>query len=228
MRYANDYILQNAPVYTAQTSEVIDAGYICAISVQAVVTDSASAGSIKLQYSNDFSNPTNWSDIAGSSATIAGAGVLSIPKIDVSYRWLQCVTTTTVAGVQTITTVADVAGSLNSKYFFINAGASGIAYYVWMDNGAGVDPAIAGKTGVQVTYTNGDTANTIADLVAAALDALAGFVAPNPAANVISVTNAAAGSFVLAVDSVAAPTGFSFALVTPSGVISAKFKSVGF
>lgn len=98
-----------------------------------------------------------------------------------------------VAAVTGITCVADVAGSLNNKYFQISS-QSGVQYFVWFNvNSEGVSPALAGMTGVEVALATGATDAQVATAVASALDALAGFVAPAPAAEVVAVTNAAAG-----------------------------------
>lgn len=98
------------------------------------------------------------------------------------------------AEVTSITTVADSGGSLNNKVFFIY-GASGVGYAVWLNvNSAGTDPSIPGFTSVAVALATGATANDVADAVAAALDALSDFAAPNPAANVITCTHSAAGA----------------------------------
>lgn len=78
---------------------------------------------------------------------------------------------------KTVTLVDDVAGSLNAEYWDLNTIGSDLEtetqYYVWLDNGSSVDPSISGKTGIQVTYTDNDTAATIAGLVQAAIDATA-------------------------------------------------------
>jgi hypothetical protein len=98
------------------------------------------------------------------------------------------------AEITTVACIADVSGSLNNRFFFIY-GASGVGYCVWFNvNSAGTDPSIPGFTSVPVAIATSDSANTVADLVAAALDALADFAAPNPAAATITVTNAAAGT----------------------------------
>lgn len=63
--------------------------------------------------------------------------------------------------------VDDVAGSLAAEYFDLNTIDENYAekqYYVWFDNGSSVDPAIAGKTGLQLTYTDNDDAATLAGL----------------------------------------------------------------
>jgi len=69
-----------------------------------------------------------------------------------------------------ITTVADVAGSLDGKYFNLMS-----THYVWFDTGVSVDPAPAGKTGLQVIITSGDSAAIIAGLMSTAIDGDAGF-----------------------------------------------------
>ena len=59
------------------------------------------------------------------------------------------------AQVETITCVADVAASLNSKYFFLYTSA-GVKHYFWIDVGnTGVDPAPAGATGHEIDITSG-------------------------------------------------------------------------
>lgn len=112
------------------------------------------------------------------------------------------------AEVTQITTVADVAGSLNSKYFLLDSPSTD--YYVWYNVATlGVDPAVAGRTGVEVALASGATAAQVATATASAIDGLALFVAPAPAANVVSVTDANNGATPDAADG-AAPTGFSF------------------
>ena len=73
-----------------------------------------------------------------------------------------------------VTFVDDSTGSLAAEYFDFNTvDESGVESlkYVWLDNGASVDPAVAGKTGIQVTYADDDLAATIAGLFVAALAA---------------------------------------------------------
>ncbi len=98
-----------------------------------------------------------------------------------------------VAEISTIVCGADTSGSLNNRFFFIY-GASGVGYCVWMNvNSAGTDPSIPGFTSVPVALATGAVSTAVADAVASALDALADFTAPDPAASTVTVTNAAAG-----------------------------------
>jgi len=116
--------------------------------------------------------------------------------------------------VTSITCVADVSSSLNSQYFLIGSAYDRRLYYVWYDvDAAGVDPAISGRTGVKVSIAENATANQVATATAAALDALADFVAPAPGAAVVLVTRAAGGPSTDAADGVAA-TGFT--ITTPT------------
>lgn len=74
--------------------------------------------------------------------------------------------------------VADVAGSLNNKYFLISAGDAGTDYYVWFNvNSAGIDPEVAGRTGVEVALATGAANTAVASAVQAAIDALDTFSA---------------------------------------------------
>lgn len=85
---------------TAYVSNAIDAGLIASASVQ-IVSTSTATGTAKLQMSNDqypAGNiagfvPTNWTDIASSTASVAGAGAALIPRVDCAYRWLRIVYT---------------------------------------------------------------------------------------------------------------------------------------
>lgn len=109
-----------------------------------------------------------------------------------------------------ITCVADVAGSLNNKYFLIKSAADVTSYYVWMNvNAAGVDPA-PGGTGIEVVLATNASASAVATAVAAALDANADFVASALGADVTS-ENAAVGTSTDAAD---ADTGFSISILT--------------
>ncbi len=99
------------------------------------------------------------------------------------------------AAVTLITCGADTGGSLNNKYFFINTAGNLAKYMVWFNvNSAGSAPTLpAGYTGVEVDLATNANANAVADAVASALDLLSGFVAPNPAAAIVTCTNASAG-----------------------------------
>jgi hypothetical protein len=102
-----------------------------------------------------------------------------------------------------ITTVADVSGSLQSEYFFINAieadsttdvGFKTVEYYVWFDvSSGGSDPSLSGKTGVEVDISTNDSASAVATAIESALDALSNFSA-SASTNVVTVTNANRGS----------------------------------
>lgn len=72
---------------------------------------------------------------------------------------------------------------LASQYFLYSAGPSntGTEYYGWYKvNGAGVDPAIAGRTGVEIDILSSDSIQTIATKTALATDS-ATFKLPDPA-----------------------------------------------
>lgn len=117
-----------------------------------------------------------------------------------------------VAQITSITTVADVSGSLNNKVFYVYDHA-GVGYAVWMNvNAAGTDPSIPGFTSVAVTLATSATADAVGDAVATALDALASFAAPNPAANVITLTGSTVGA---ATTPDAGNTGFTVSISTP-------------
>lgn len=57
--------------------------------------------------------------------------------------------------------VDDVAGSLNGTYFEINTAEDAVQYYVWYNNGLGVDPAVPNKVGFEIPYITNDSASLI-------------------------------------------------------------------
>ncbi len=101
-------------------------------------------------------------------------------------------------GTPEITTIvcgADTSGSLNNKVFFINSPTT--KYAVWLNvNSAGTDPSIPGFTSVSVALATGAVSTAVADAVAAALNALTDFTAPDPGASTVTCTNANDGTCV--------------------------------
>lgn len=69
--------------------------------------------------------------------------------------------------VTDITTVADSSNSLSGKYFLISS--DGVDYYVWYNTGASSDPAVGGRTGIEVEIDINDTAAVVAYKTATAL-----------------------------------------------------------
>lgn len=240
MRYANVTALNAISANSTTASDAEDASYLMKVSAQVVSAGSSILGTAKLQSSNDKPpagespvqfTPTNWVDIPSASATITTAGAQMIAPVDVCFQYIRALFTDTGAGVQTvqpiadtgvalvqtIQPVADVAGSLNSKWFAINsvnATSKALkAFYVWLDNGSGVDPAPAGKTAIHVTYTNGDTAAAIGGFIATALAALSNDFASATGTTTVTVTNAKPGNVAAASDGTA-PTAFTFGVST--------------
>lgn len=123
--------------------------------------------------------------------------------------------------VSSVTAVADVAGSLNSKWFKLNSAYDRRLYYVWYDvNSAGVDPAVPGRTGVKVSIATAATATTVATATKNAIDALADFVATSSSA-IVTITNATGGPSTDTADGTAA-TGFTFGTTTQGARPSAN------
>lgn len=116
--------------------------------------------------------------------------------------------------VTSVTTVADVAGSLAGKYFLISAGDSGVDYYVWYKvSGVGTDPTLIGKTGIEVDISTNDSANTIASATQAIIDAHVSFSA-TVSTNVVTVTADLGG---LTKDADAGTSGFTVVVMTQGG-----------
>lgn len=120
--------------------------------------------------------------------------------------------------ISDVTLVADVAGSLNSTYWTFNSAGDLAGYYVWYNiNGAGVDPAVAGRTGIAVAGATGATANTLATATRAAISAstAASYVTVSGATSHVILTNIQPGDSTNAANGTASP-GFSYAITAGS------------
>lgn len=122
-----------------------------------------------------------------------------------------------------ITAVADVAGNLDATYF------ENDTHYIWMsEGGVGIDPAVSGKTGIEVTYATNDSAVTIAAAIVSAVNAAgAGFHAglqPNSAGLKVNVVirQDAFGAVTAFADG-AASTSFTFATERAGSSLSLGF-----
>jgi hypothetical protein len=116
--------------------------------------------------------------------------------------------------------VADVGSSLNNKYFKIASGVGGVGFthYVWMNvDSAGVDPAVAGLTGIPVVLAEDASATAVATAVAGAVGAVSAFTATASGSKLL-ISNAAAAEAAKTEDA-AAPnaTGFTFVEVQQGG-----------
>lgn len=234
----NDIALQSAAL--GATGTAIVAKNMIAASAQ-ITSSGTAAGTYKLQFSDDNVQapnvPTNWTDIPSATASVTTVGTVGVSTINLAYQYIRGIYTSTATGaqhviaiadtgrkqVQTVTAVADIAGSLNNKYYLTSSvntvSKAQKNFYVWFNVSAGgTDPALPGKTGVEVDISTGDSANTVATAIRGALNALTNdFVATGAGAAVIE-TNVACGLVTAAADG-AAPTGFAFAN-TMAGVAS--------
>lgn len=122
-----------------------------------------------------------------------------------------------IAEVSEIVCTADVSGSLNNKYFYINSAEDATEYYVWYNVSAGgTDPMIAGKTGIMVSISTNDGANTVGSSTASAINSSAGadFTASS-LSGTITISNDVGGATTDIADSLSPTnTGFSFSVTT--------------
>jgi len=115
-----------------------------------------------------------------------------------------------------VTCVADVASSLNNKWFKLYM-PDGTWKYAWFNvAAAGVDPAPGGDAGdIEVAIAANATAAAVATALAAAVDAETAWLADASGDDVL-ITNAAVGQVKSMVEG-AAPTGFTFTQVQDGG-----------
>lgn len=110
MRYVNVNVL-SAVDTVSQTGVTIDADQLIDVSFQAIFGDTAAAGTLLVQMSNDlcpYSNlpanftPTHWSAYPSATTTVVAGVVAPIIITQVCARWLRVVFTSSVAGTSTI------------------------------------------------------------------------------------------------------------------------------
>lgn len=113
-------------------------------------------------YANTRTNHSMSLNLLGVQQMINDFDNSIIPKITISNGEITN-TYSFITGQQEITevtTVADVANSLNSKYFLIDSVEN--KFYVYFETTTAIDPAVPGRTGIKVDISTGDSANTVA------------------------------------------------------------------
>lgn len=129
--------------------------------------------------------------------------------------------------IQTITCVADVASSLNNKYFMLYT-AAGAKHGFWFNVAtAGSDP-LSGVTGVTsnaVAISEGASASAVATALEAVIEAVTGFDSTVSGA-VVTVTNSSSGYAPFGHDAqaTASKTGFAFQVTQ----VGDSFENVGY
>lgn len=129
----------------------------------------------------------------------------AVGKIELSEGYVAAINE-----VSTVTALANTSGSLNGKYFTLNSPTVG--YYIWFStNGTGVDPAVGGRTGINVDLAAGDsTATVVATAIKTVLDGGSVFTTTRSTAT-LTITNVVAGA---ATDVGAGDSGFTVANAT--------------
>ncbi len=116
--------------------------------------------------------------------------------------------------IQDATIAADTSGNKNSKWWKFYTAGDIHGYYVWYNiNSAGVDPAPAGLTGIEVAGATNATANTLAGAsrTAIAASAAVSYVSVSGATSHVILTNRQAGTCTAA-DNGTASAGASFSI----------------
>ena len=153
-----------------------------------------------------------------------GGGALNeIQKINFSSipdsgTWVVSFTKGGVAEETDVTCIADLAGSLNNKYWLFNTPTTN--YYVWYNvSNSGVDPIIAFRTSIEVKIPTGATAEAVKIATITAINSIAitNAFAVSQSVTKLRLYNVSFGSVTDATDT--GLTGFTIA-VTNQGVNS--------
>ena len=155
-------------------------------------------------YANTRTKHRLYLDLLGVSDLTSGVSTITIGNQTYTFR-------SSVAEVSRVTPVADVAGSLAGTYFTINSANDVNQYYIWFKvSGSGSDPALVGKTGVQVNLTTNDAATVVNTAIYNKIITLPDFTAVNNT-TYVDITNAAKGP---ATNIAAGTSGFTVAVQT--------------
>ncbi len=97
------FVALNAVTNTGTpVSAAYPADFVQFATVQAVFSDSAAAGSLQLQQSNDLTAPTDWSPVAASAFAVTAGGTQVTPVAQLCAKWYRVAFART-AGAGTIT-----------------------------------------------------------------------------------------------------------------------------
>lgn len=106
-------------------------------------------------------------------------------------------------------TVSDVAGSLNSTYFFIYDGTSDKQFYIWFNvSGGGVDPNITDSIGIEVPINTNDDKSIVALAIELAINADSRGCRTFDARRINGVTKITSKKFGETANSIDGTTGF--------------------
>lgn len=134
-----------------------------------------------------------FSGLGTAQATIVTAGFYTC-SIKTFLPFIAAGTTVTAApanNIVNVTCAADSSGSKNSTFWTFYSAGNAYGYYVWYNiNSAGVDPAPAGLTGIEVDGATGATAATLATATIAA-------IAASTAASYVTATAGTSGHLIL-------------------------------
>lgn len=168
-----------------------------------------------------FSVPFSTSSV--SSVGYWTSSMVAIVNTDVSqnYYFIKEVQEST-----SIQTVADVADSLNGKYFNISSGQDQNLYYLWYKTSGGVasDPAVVGRKGIEVFVDTGANAASVAKATSNALLQLPEDFFVSVSANVVVVQNTLSG---ITTDATPETSGFSITVFQQGRGENPLFNEVG-
>ncbi len=189
---------------TAPTAACILPSALTEVSTVQVATASGSGG--KYFDLGDANGPVRvWMDNNNTSTPPAAPSGGRLLEVDMSAGLPE---------ITRVTTLADVAGSLDEAYFVIRDGAA-TTVAVWFAHSGGSTAPTGYTRNLKVDINNNDSANTVATKLRNAVDADAQFSAA-VSGNQVTITNVYIGVVADVVDGTD-PTGFTF-LVTQQGV----------
>lgn len=131
----------------------------------------------------NFSNVNLGDEVEfGTDFSVANRGVFKVSKVNSGEK-------------ERIRLTVPVGSAISSgNYFLINSALDSTMYYVWFNvDGAGGNPLLPGKTGIQVNISSSATASAVASLASAAINLISDFSSSYSFGNTFIVENSNIG-----------------------------------
>jgi len=153
MRNGQLPIINNLTDAAVASSGAVYTGQYYSASFQTTFGDSTIDGTFSISVSNENStSPSNWTELFSESIT-NGSKVFKVFD-RYAYAYTKCVFTPATTLIQHITVPTSTGAALNNKYFTLASGGNAQKFYIWFNyEGTGTDPALPGRTGIEIPIT---------------------------------------------------------------------------
>ena len=170
-------------------------------SVEEMITLNGASIDVEIDASTEFdidtSNNTQkliWTGVGtipNFSAVLPGDEVEFDSSFDPSNQGIFKVSAVNAGETERVLVTTTVGAAISSgQYFLINSALDATEYYVWFNvDGAGGNPSLVGKTGIQVNISSSASAGAVASSIASAVNLVSDFSATYSSGNTLTIEN---------------------------------------